>query len=368
MKLPLGKTYQRYLFREVFFATLLVLAAFLALFGFFDLINELGSIGRGTYHIQHAIIFVVLTLPGRIYELMPIAVLIGSLFALSTLARHSEITVLRASGMSTRELLMTLFRVAALFAFLTFLIGEFLAPPSEKLGQRIRLQALGMALSADFRTGLWVKDENRFINVRTVTPEAKLLGIRIYEFDDQQRLQMVSEAKEGEYLPTSEWRLNSVEQTILEYDAKGQPVRGRVAHQDEVMWQSALNPDILSVLLVVPERMSVWNLMSYIKHLSDNRQKTQRYEIALWKKVVYPLAALVMVALALPFGYSHNRVGGVSLKIFSGVMLGVFFHMLNGLFSNLGIINSWPPFSSAVTPSAMFLLAAMGMMWWVERR
>lgn len=364
----LGKTYQRYLSREVFAATLLVLAAFLALFGFFDLINELGEIGKGGYRIQHAVMFVTLTLPGRIYELMPIAVLIGALFALSTLARHSEITVLRASGLSTRELLMTLFRVAALFALLTFLIGEFVAPPAEKLGQRIRLQAQGMALSADFRTGLWVKDEFRFINVRTVTPEAKLQGVRIYEFDDRQRLLMVSEAKEGEYLPDSIWKLTQVEQTILDYDAKGAPLRGRVDHKAEVMWQSALNPDILSVLLVIPERMSVWNLMSYIKHLSDNHQKTQRYEIALWKKVVYPLAALVMVALALPFGYTHNRVGGVSLKIFSGVMLGVFFHMLNGLFSNLGIINSWPPISSAMAPSAMFFLAAVGMLWWVERR
>lgn len=368
MTLFLGKLYQRYLFREVFFATLLVLAAFLALFGFFDLINELGDIGKGAYRIQHAVAFVTLTLPGRIYELMPIAVLIGALFALSTLARHSEITVLRASGLSTRTLLLTLFRAAGVFALLTFLIGEFVAPPAEKLGQRIRLQAQGTALSSDFRTGLWVKDENRFINVKKVTPDAKLEGIRIYEFDDRQHLQMVSEAQAGEYLPTSEWRLQGVEQTILEHDAEGRPVRGRVAHQAEVMWQSGLNPDILSVLLVVPERMSVWNLMSYIRHLSDNHQKTQRYEIALWKKMVYPLAALVMVALALPFGYTHSRVGGVSLRIFSGVMLGVFFHMLNGLFSNLGIINSWPPFSSAVAPSAMFLLAAMAMMWWVERR
>jgi len=75
-----------------------------------------------------------------------------------------------------------------------------------------------------------------------------------------------------------------------------------------------------------------------------------------------------MVALALPFGYTHNRVSGVSLKIFSGVMIGVFFHMLNGLFSNLGAINSWSPVLSAIAPSVLFMLAAAGMIWWVERR
>jgi len=100
----------------------------------------------------------------------------------------------------------------------------------------------------------------------------------------------------------------------------------------------------------------------------ENKQKAERYQIALWKKLVYPLTALVMVALALPFGYSHDRVGGVSLKIFAGVMLGILFYALNGLFSNLGVINSWPPFASATAPAVLFLLTAMSMLWWVERR
>jgi lipopolysaccharide export system permease protein len=76
-----------------------------------------------------------------------------------------------------------------------------------------------------------------------------------------------------------------------------------------------------------------------------------------------------MVALAFPSVTPTAGSAGVSLKIFAGVMLGIlFFYMLNGLFSNLGVINSWPPFASAVAPSAMFLLAAIGMLWWVERR
>ena len=144
--------------------------------------------------------------------------------------------------------------------------------------------------------------------------------------------------------------------------------RSEIRRLADMEWRSALNPDILSVLMVSPDRMSLPHLSSYIKHLAENNQKTQRYDIALWKKVVYPLAALVMVALALPFGYTHNRVSGVSLKIFAGVMIGVFFHMLNGLFSNLGAINSWSPALSALAPSLLFLVAAAGMIWWVERR
>lgn len=356
------KIYRRYLAREVSASILLVLAGFLALFAFFDMIAEVKNVGEGSYQLHHALAFVALRLPGRVYELMPVAVLIGTLYALSTLARHSEITVLRASGMSTSRLLGGLFQVAAVCALLTFLIGEVVAPPSERAAQQLRLNAKGSVVGQGMRSGLWVKDERNFINVRVVLPDTRLRGVRIYSFDEDARLRSVTDAEEGVYVPPASWRLTGVVQTILHGD------RSEVVAMPDMDWRSALNPDILSVLMVSPERMSLLHLTAYTKHLAENSQKTQRYDIALWKKIIYPLAALVMVALALPFGYTHNRVAGVSFKIFSGVMIGVFFHMLNGLFSNLGAINSWSPLLSAVAPSALFMLAAVGMIWWVERR
>ena len=356
------KIYRRYLAREVSGAILLVLAGFLALFGFFDMITEVKNVGEGAYQLHHAVAFVALRMPGRVYELMPIAVLIGTLYSLSTLARHSEITVLRASGMSTRQLLVGLFQIAAVFALLTFLIGEVVAPPSERAAQQLRLKQKGQTVGQDMRSGLWVKDERSFINVQTVLPDSRLKGIRIYDFGPDSKLRSVTNAVEGVYVPPASWRLSGVVRTVVHEE------RSEVVNLPDMEWQSALNPDILAVLMVSPERMSLLHLSSYISHLSENNQKTQRYDIALWKKVVYPLAALVMVALAMPFGYTHNRVSGVSLKIFSGVMIGVFFHLLNGLFSNLGAINSWSPVISAMAPSALFMFAAAAMIWWVERR
>ena len=355
------KIYRRYLAREIAGAVVLVLAGFLALFGFFDMIGEVKNVGDGGYQWHHAVMYVGLRLPGRVYELMPIAVLIGTLYSLSALARHSEITVLRASGMSTGRLLGTLFQVALVFALLTFLIGEAVVPASERAAQQLRLRERGQTVGQDLRSGLWLKDERNFINVRTVLPDNRLLGIRIYDFDKNAHLRSVTEAREGVLAPGS-WKLVDVVQTVLYGE------RSEVVRRADMEWKSALNPDILSVLMIAPDRMSLVNLTAYLRHLSDNAQKTQRYEIALWKKLVYPLAALVMVALALPFGYTHNRVSGVSLKIFSGVMIGVLFYMLNGLFSNLGAINSWSPALSALAPSALFLLAATVMIWWVERR
>lgn len=356
------KVYQRYLAREVASAILLVLLAFLALFAFFDTLGEIKNVGQGGYQLHHAFLFVLLRLPGRIYELMPIAVLIGTLYALSTLARHSEITVLRVSGLSSVALLFALFRVASVFGVATLLIGEYVAPPAEQAAQQMHLKERGKLSGQTLRSGLWVKDELSFINALEVRPDSSLGGIRIYQFDDSARLKTVIDAGEGQHVAPDHWQLRDVVRTDLQDDM------ALVTKMPSLAWPSALNPDILNVVMVTPDGMSLRHLATYTRHLADNHQATNRYDIAFWKKIIYPLAVLVMVALALPFSATHDRVEGVGLKIFTGVMIGVVFHMLNGLFANLGAINSWSPFVSAVTPAILFLLAAGVMMWWMERR
>ncbi len=354
--------HERYLRREIVLASLLVLASFLGLFGFFDLINELDNLGRGNYGLEHAVMYTLLTLPGRIYETLPIAVLIGGLYALTTLSRHSEITVLRASGVSTARLLRLLARIGLPFVLFTFVTGEFIAPPAERAAQELKLAARSQLLTSEFRSGFWIKDENNFVNVGSVTPDGKLQQVRIFEFDGNRVLLSVLEASEAVYAPPDGWTLGKVSRTA--FSADGSSVR----NYDKLVWQSGLSPDVMSVMLVVPERMSVWKLWHYIQHLVDNRQETGRYQIALWKKFTYPLACIVMLVLALPFAYMHNRNAAVSIKVFTGVMIGVFFHMLNGLFSNLGAINSWPPYAVAMTPGLLFMFSAAAMLWWEDRR
>ena len=360
------KIYQKHLFRELFAAILLVLAALAALYGFFDVIESLKDVGRGDFAARHAFAYVGLRLPGRLYELMPIAVLIGALYALSNLARHSEITVLRASGMATRQLLAQLFKVAAIFAVAALLLGEIVVPPAERMAQDTRLIAMHRVAAREFGSGLWIKDGRAFVNIRTATPEAHLENVRVYRFDEQYRLEYVMDAREGVFLEPGVWQLQDVVRTAIAYPDE-EPV-ARVEREAEIHWDSSLTPDIITMLMVAPERMSLVSLVRYLRHLWSNHQKTERYEIALWKKLFYPLAALVMVALALPFSYTHNRMGGVSLQIFGGVMVGVLFHMLNGLFSSLGVLRSWPPLASALAPPALFLAAALILLWRVERR
>jgi len=353
---------RKYLAREIYAATLLVLVAFLMLFAFFDLINELNYLGKGNYRLQHVLLFVLLSLPGHVYELIPIAVLIGTLYALSHLAANSEYTVMRVSGLSPFAAGVALARIGAIFVALTFAFGELVTPYAERAAQQLRLSSMSAVVAQEFRSGLWVKDEFRFVNVRQVMPDSTLKGVKIYEFDSDYRLRSISYAGRGEFKGGNTWRLSAVAQT--RFDGGGT----RVSKLEETDWRSVLTPDLLSVLLVQPEKMSAVDLYQFTRHLSENRQQTDLYEIAMWKKLLYPFATLVMMALALPFAYVQVRVGGLGVKVFSGIMLGVLFHLLNGLSSSLGIIQNWAPFYAAALPSVLFLTGAMGMMWWVEKR
>ena len=355
-------TLRAYLAREIYAATLFVFVAFLALFAFFDLINELGDLGKGGYRLQHAIAYVALTVPSHVYELFPLAVLIGTLYALSHLAANSEYTVMRSSGLAPWRAMSTLFRIGVVFAVATLIFGELIAPVSERAAKQLKLSATSSIVATEFHTGLWVKDERRFVNVREVQPDTTLSDIRVFEFDDEYRLKLISFAKQGQYLGNNKWRLHEIVNTVFT------PEGTSVQRLDEMDWTSVLTPDILAVMFIQPERMSAWNLFQYSRHLAENRQKAERYEIAMWKKLIYPIVSLVMMALALPFAYVHVRAGGVGVKVFSGIMLGIFFHFMNSLFSHLGLLQNWQPFLTAALPSMVFLAAATLMMWWAERR
>lgn len=356
------RTLRRYLAREIMAATALVIVALVMLFAFFDLVEQIKDLGRGAYSLRRIVIYILLSLPDHVYALFPVAALIGTLFTLAHLVASSEYSVMRTSGVSTTRFAATLALIGLLFATLTFAFGEFIAPPAQQLAQRLRSQAITGLVAQEFRSGLWIKDDRRFINVIEVQPDSTLKGVRIYEFDGESQLRSVSFAQRGAYQSGRRWLLQDVIQTQFE------EMRTTVREIAEMEWQSVLDPGLITVLLVKPEQMSAWNLYSYSQHLKENRQKALRYEIALWAKIVHPLAVVVMMVLALPFAQFQGRQAGVGARIFTGIMLGILFHFLNRLFSYLGLLNDWPPLATAVMPTAIFLFVAIAMMWWQERR
>ncbi|MGB8857009.1 MAG: LPS export ABC transporter permease LptG, partial [Burkholderiales bacterium] len=235
------------------------------------------------------------------------------------------------------------------------------APISERRAQQLWLQSTNSVVAQAFRSGLWVKDDNSFVNVQQINPDSSLSNLKIYEFDATYRLKSISLAKRGEHVAENKWRITDVEQTL--FDDKGASLKQLA----EASWNSVLTPSILSVLREQPNQMSASALSGFIDHLRDNKQNTNRYEIAFWSKIVYPVAVMVMMLLAVPFSSFQKRAGGVGAKIFIGIMLGLVFHFVNRLFAHLGQLNDWPPFLSASLPSWVFLVVAVVMLNRVQR-
>ncbi|MEP7069122.1 MAG: LPS export ABC transporter permease LptG [Usitatibacter sp.] len=352
----------RYFTREILASSLLVLAALLALFGFFDLIRELDDLGRGTYRINAMLAYVALTLPSHAYVLLPAAGLIGTLFALARMSENSEITVMRASGLSLRQLALHVGAAGLVIALVTLAFGELITPYTEEAAKGLRLKATRSIVAREFRSGFWVKDDRSFVNIQDVTADTQLLNLRIYEFDPAFRLTAISRAEKGTYAGPNKWELANVELTRFEGD------RAVLQKIPSATWSSVLTPDILSVLKIVPERMSALNLRAYIEHLRENRQKATRYEIAFWSKIFSPAAAVVMMILAIPFALQSARAGGVGAKIVMGIMIGLAFHFAGRLFAHVGLLNDWPALLAAGAPVVIAALVASALLVRAELR
>ena len=359
------RTLTRYIGRDVLWSTLLLFVALIGLFTFFDLINEMRDVGRGGYTISAALMYVTLHVPQRIYELFPVAALIGTLFAVSQLVANSEFTVMRASGASILQVGWAVLRVGIPLAIATFVAGEYVAPPAERLAQTLRAAAMGNAtgvVAQQFESGFWFKQDLTFVNIRTVLSDMTLVGVRIYEFDRDLRLTSVRSAESGRFAGDGRWRLEKVKVTEIGRDS------AKTSSEPTWMWNSVLQPSILTVYQVAPERLALSTLYDNIRVLGTNAQKTSRFEIAFWSKVLYPVAVLVMMMLALPFAQFQRRQGGVGFRIFAGTMLGLTFFLIGRLFSNLGVLNDWPALFSAAFPLAVFVALTVSMLWWLERR
>jgi lipopolysaccharide export system permease protein len=352
----------RYFAKEILAASALVLAALLSLFGFFDLIKELDDLGKGSYRLTSMLAYVALTLPSHAYVLLPAAGLIGTLFALARMSENSEITVMRASGLSLAQLASHVAFAGLIVALATLAMGELVTPYTEEAAKGLRLKATRSIVAREFRSGFWVKDDKSFVNIQDVTPDTTLLNVRIYEFDSMFRLTSISRAETGVYGGPNKWDLANVERTTFQGE---RAVLQKLAH---ATWSSVLTPDILSVLKIVPERMSALNLRAYIEHLRENRQKATRYEIAFWGKFLNPAAAIVMMVLAIPFALVSARAGGVGAKIVLGILIGLGFHFAGRLFSHMGLLNDWPPLLSAGAPVVIAAMVASFLLVRAERR
>jgi lipopolysaccharide export system permease protein len=378
------KTVRRLLYRDIVGSVFFVSLAFLSLFFFIDFIDELDNMRRVEAGAVKAAVLALMDIPGHFYQLFPIAVLIGSIYSLAGLAQSSEFTILRTGGLGPGRALGLLAYLAAAFAALTFLIGDFAVPYFDLQADTLRARFVGAAEQG--RRGAWLKDhqlidgqERSFsIHVSQADASGRLQGVRIFEFDRAGGL--ISRLSASQALVDSKgyWRLSDVTQTDwLPVSAKIDASTGlaeaelrrvvRESKMAELSWKSSLHAGVIAAAVLPAASMSTLELFRYTQHLSAQEQSAQVHKIQFWRKAIYPFACFVMVALALPFAYLHGRAGGISLKVFGGIMLGISFVLLNNVAGHVGILRNWLPWLVATGPSLFYLALSLAAFGWLVR-
>ena len=381
------KTVRRLIYSEVLSSIALIALGFLTLFFFFDLVDELQYLGKNTgvgdsiYQVRHALLYVTLLIPNHLYELLPISVLIGSIFVMARLAQSSEYTILRTSGLGPWRALKLLLWLGAFFVALTFVVGDYVSPLSERAAQLLKARYQGKITVG--QTGAWLKEKqarsNFIVNVAELSPNNEMRGVRIYEFNRAGRIVSTTEAPEAAFSANAAWLLRDATRTDFDGTASlgridsavgAQPQLARVSRTAvaSYKWPTEISTEMVSVALLRPERMATVDLFNYIRHLDDNGQTSQRYEIEFWRKVFYPLSCLVMVMLALPFAYLHFRSEGITAYVFAGVMIGISFFLLNNVFGYIGNLQNWQPWLAAATPGLLYMAVSMGAFGWLVLR
>lgn len=365
------RTLRKLLYLEVIQAVALVTAGFMALFFFFDAVDELQSVSRLNapgYQVPQALLYVALMIPSHIYELFPITVLIGTIFVMARLAHSSEFTILRTSGLGPGRALRSLTLLGLSFVLFTFLVGDYVVPLADKTAQLLKSQGQGRISVG--KTGAWLKERQEFnqfaVNVGALTPDAGMQNIRIFEFNRNGFIVSLTQASSA-VVENEAWSLSNVERTeFLSPGADASEVR--VSHLNNLRWPCQISAEMVAAAVLKPERMGIWDLFRYIRHLLANGQTAQKYEIQFWKKLFYPMSCLVMVVLALPFAYLHFRSGSISAYTFVGVMAGISFVLLNNVMNDMGNLRGWDPLLSAALPSLLYGSLSLSVFTWLVLR
>lgn len=336
----------RYIGKILIRYIVVTIVVLLGLFTFVTFIDELGDLDKGRYGIEQIVQYVILSIPKTLYEIFPMAALIGSILGLSVLARDSELIVMRAAGVSIQRIVGSVLKVGLLLAIVAMFMGEVVSPFTETRAQQVQGESIQSNIKQELDFGLWLRDDNTYVNVGEVLPDLTLLRIKIFEFDNKNFLRFLSTAERGEYRD-QKWLLKGLKRTMINEASSAADM------VDAATWKTDVSPDILRVFAVEPDQFSIWQLTKYIDHLKSNKQDTTKYELAYWSKFVTPFATAVMLILAVPFVFKEARSGTAGRSLFFGIMIGLGFFILNRAFTFFVPLFGIPPFLGAMIPTVL---------------
>ena len=373
------QTARRYLAREIYRSTSVVLIALLGLFTFFTLVEELDTVSA-RFSLTALFYLQGLSLPTRLYDLLPIGLLIGAILALSGLAQRNELVILRVSGVSGMGLLGMLWTVSIPIILGALILSEFLTPLAEIKSSEVNLLMRGRVEGGRLASGYWFKEPTpnggmRVVNVGKLLTSGNVENLSIYEFPDGLTLSVMTQAKSGKFVK-GKLDMQDVVETHLAADIKSvladAKVTGKPAATVKQLPQQTIDTTLSSERLVAriltPERMSLVALNDYIDYLNRNQLQADRQIVAVWRKMAYPFTLLVMLTIAAPISFMQTRRGGVGAKVFLGILLGTGFFMINQLALNVSLLFKWPPVVTALLPNIVAMILALTAVFLMENR
>ncbi len=346
----------RYIGTSVLLAILAVLGVILGLATLFAFIDEMSDISP-TYGLGDVAWFVLLTAPRRLYDMLPMAALIGCLIGLGTLASNSELTIMRAAGVSVSRIVWAVMKPMLVLMVCGLLVGEYIAPVTEAKAQADRSLAQGIGDAQSGRHGLWHREGQQFIHINTVQPNGLLYGVTRYTFDGERHIERASFAKKAQYTD-GHWNLSDVATTVFHGD------RTEVINSPAEQWDVTVTPQLLSTVVMAPESLSMSGLWSYIHYLSDQGLRNSTYWLAFWTKILQPLVTAALVLMAISFIFGPLRSVTLGQRVFTGVLVGFTFRIVQDLLGPSSLVFGFPPLLAVVIPS--LFCAVVG--WWLLRR
>ncbi|WP_439877021.1 LPS export ABC transporter permease LptG [Pseudomonas prosekii] len=346
----------RYIGSSVFVAILAVLGIILGLATLFAFIDEMGD-ASDTYTLLDVLVYVLLTAPRRMYDMLPMAALIGCLIGLGSLASNSELTIMRAAGVSIGRIVWAVMKPMLVLMIAGVLIGEYVAPATEVVAQAKRSLAQGSGDAQSARHGLWHRQGDEFIHVNSVQPNGLLYGVTRYRFDKERHLLSASFAKRAEF-DTDHWQLSEVTTTL--FHDKSTVVDNPAVER----WEIALSPQLLSTVVMAPESLSISGLWGYIHYLSDQGLANGRYWLAFWVKVLQPLVTAALVLMAISFIFGPLRSVTLGQRVFTGVLVGFTFRIVQDLLGPSSLVFGFSPLFAVLVPATVCGLAGV----WLLRR
>jgi lipopolysaccharide export system permease protein len=314
------------------------------LFSFFELLSQLDDVGRGGYRLNNAVIFVILTLPKRLLDLMPISTLLAGIIALGLLADHNELLALQSAGISPQRICAAVLATGMLLILTSGIMAEMIMPNMEQQARKARAQALSGTGVTLTRQGFWARRGNSYIHVDKMLSDGIAADIDIFEFDTQGRLKIFTHAHSAKIQNNKQWSLNEITQKVITDQG--------ITTKNMATWTlgSFLSADQVSLLELPPYSLSTPDLVRYILSLRESGQNTDQYSLSLWRKLSIPLTTGAMVLLSLSFVFGSTRSISAGRRITMGTFVGVALYFADQLIMHLGLLLNLTPFITAMIP------------------